>query len=320
MVQAPGLQLAERQAQIAALMRDGQVRLCAAFEELEAQGAAQSETQQAGRFLSSTWERPGGGGGTSRVLTDGAVFERAGVNVSSVSGEQVPASIASQHPGTAGNPYFATGISLVLHPRNPYVPIVHANFRFFDVESDCWFGGGLDLTPAYGFTEDAVFFHRTLKAYCERHASGDYPAWKRRCDDYFYLPHREHMRGIGGIFFDALRPAESLPWEDTVAFVRDGIDTVLAAYVPIVQRRLPMAYGERERHWQLYRRGRYVEFNLLYDRGTLFGLQTDGDPEAILMSLPPLARWEFRYTPEPGSAEANLAAFLQPRDWATIEP
>jgi coproporphyrinogen III oxidase len=315
MAQAPGLQLAERQAQIAALMRDGQARLCAAFEELEAQGAAEAETQQAGRFLSSTWERPGGGGGTSRVLTEGAVFERAGVNVSAVSGEQVPPGIASEHPGTAGNPYFATGISLVLHPRNPYVPAFHANFRYFDVGGDWWFGGGMDMTPTYGFEEDATFFHRVLKDYCDRHSLVYYETLKQACDRYFYIKHRQEMRGVGGIFFDTLQPGGPEGWEQAMAFVQDGIDTILAAYVPLVQRRMTTPYGRRERNWQIYRRGRYVEFNLVYDRGTAFGLQSGGDIEAVLMSMPPVARWDFCYQPEPDSPEAGLVAFLQPRDW-----
>jgi coproporphyrinogen III oxidase len=284
------------------LMQAGQTRLCAAFEALD--GAAP--------FTTKTWERPGGGGGTARVMRDGAVFEKAGINTSAVFGDQTPPTLWQAHPNTKGQPFFATGLSMVLHPCNPYVPALHANFRYFEAGSEGWFGGGMDMTPSYGFAEDAQHFHRALCEYCMRHGA-DYAALKRTCDDYFYLKHRKEMRGVGGIFFDEIALGG---FEQAFEFVRDGIETILQAYVPVVRRRQHMPFGERERQWQIYRRGRYVEFNLVYDRGTLFGLQTDGNIEAILMSLPPLARWEFDYTPEPGSPEAETLAMLQARNWA----
>lgn len=296
----------DRRDTVVELMRTGQADLCAAFEGRD--GAA--------RFVSETWERPGGGGGTARVLTNGGVFERAGVNVSAVHGTTTPPSVWQRRPATQGHPYFATGISMVLHPRNPYVPAFHANFRYFEAGDDWWFGGGMDMTPSYGFEEDARHFHTTLRDYCARHVIADYAAFKATCDDYFYIKHRKEMRGIGGIFFDDLQPPGPEGFAQAIAFVEDGIKTILAAYLPIVTRRMETPYGDRERQWQLYRRGRYVEFNLVYDRGTVFGLQTGGNIEAILMSLPPLARWEFNYRPEPGTPEAELAGFLQPRDWA----
>jgi coproporphyrinogen III oxidase len=270
-------------------------------------------------FEPYTWQRPGGGGGTARVLSGGRIFERAGVNVSAVYGEQVPQSLWRERPELQGQPYFATGISLVLHPRNPYVPAFHANYRYFDVGDDWWFGGGMDLTPCYGFVEDAALFHRTLRDYCARHPAVNYAALKQACDDYFFIRHRGEMRGIGGIFFDHLHPEGSDGWERAFAFMQGGTATIIAAYLPLVQRRMQHPYGERERAWQLYRRGRYVEFNLVYDRGTVFGLQTGGDTEAILMSLPPLARWAFREEPAPDSPEAALANFLQPHPWAEDE-
>ena len=297
------------------LMRAGQARLLEGFEGIEAKGATDAAFP-AGTFTSYTWERPGGGGGTARVLTEGAIFERAGVNVSAVFGEQVPPSIYQGRPQTKGHGYFATGISMVLHPRNPYVPAFHANYRYFEAGPDWWFGGGMDLTPAYGFDEDARHFHRTIKEYVERHPIADYPTMKATCDEYFYLKHRKEMRGIGGIFFDTLHPEGERGFEAGIEFAREGIETILAAYLPIVERRMHQSYGERERQWQLYRRGRYAEFNLVYDRGTTFGLQTNGNIEAILMSLPPLARWEFNYQPEEGSPEADVARFLTPHDWA----
>ena len=284
------------------LMRAGQTRLCAAFEALD--GSA--------HFACKAWERPGGGGGTARVMSDGAVFEKAGINTSAVQGEQTPPSLWQAHPQTKGQPYFATGISMVFHPRNPYVPAFHANFRYFETGGEGWFGGGMDMTPSYGFIADAQHFHRALQAYCVRHGA-DYAALKATCDAYFNLKHRKEMRGIGGIFFDeiALRDFDS-----TFAFVADGIETILLAYEPVVRNRKDMPYTDRERQWQLHRRGRYVEFNLVYDRGTLFGLQTEGNIEAILMSLPPLARWEFDVMTQPDSPEAQSLEFLQPKNWA----
>ncbi len=320
-----------RNAQVTDLMHTAQIRLCTALEQLEVQGisvpaippdtsdpalVALAPPPHAGQFGGTTWERPGGGGGTARVLTAGVVFERAGVNISAIHGDRVPPGLVAQRPSTEGKAFFATGISLVLHPRNPYVPAFHANFRYFDVGDDWWFGGGMDLTPCYGFAEDAAYFHRTLKAYCERHGLVDYQTVKQACDEYFFIPHRQEMRGIGGIFFDYLHRDGPMSWERVVAFLHEGIDTILTAYLPLVRRRMSTPYGEHERQWQLYWRGRYVEFNLVYDRGTLFGLQTNGYVEAILMSMPPLARWEFAYQPEAGSAEAALADFLQPRNWA----
>lgn len=290
------------------LMQTGQAKLVAAFEALDGEA----------RFKTHSWERPGGGGGKARVLEGGRVFERAGVNVSAVYGDNVPPSLATKHPGTEGKPFFATGISMVLHPRNPYVPAFHANYRYFEVGgSDLWwFGGGADMTPNYAFEEDARHFHKTLKALCERHPQADYQTLKETCDDYFFIKHRGEMRGIGGIFFDQLSPTGAGEWEADFAFARDGIETLLPSYQPIVEKRMNTPYGERERQWQLYRRGRYVEFNLVYDRGTLFGLQTGGNIEAILMSMPPYAHWAFDYQPEPGSPEARMLELLKPHDWA----
>ncbi|MBX0326380.1 oxygen-dependent coproporphyrinogen oxidase [Oscillochloris sp. ZM17-4] len=301
--------------QVVALMRAGQSVLINGFAEVEAEGAALAGLPAAS-FATSTWERPGGGGGTARVLTEGVVFERAGVNVSAVYGDAVPPSLYHDRPHLKGAPYFATGVSMVLHPRNPYVPAFHANYRYFEAGNDCWFGGGMDMTPAYGFDEDAVHFHSAIKTYVDRHDVADYQTLKETCDRYFFIKHRNEMRGIGGIFFDMLDPQGDDGFDRGLAFAQDGIETILAAYLPVVRRRMASPYGEREREWQLYRRGRYVEFNLVYDKGTVFGLQTNGNIEAILMSMPPLARWEFQVTPEPGSPEADVARFLQPHAWA----
>ncbi len=300
------------------VMHAAQQRIVAAFEELE--GHAGDATHPARRFINSYWEHPAGNGGRARVITDGALFERGGVNVSAVQGQQVPLSISHARPEAADKGFYATGISLVMHPRNPYVPTFHANFRYFDLGSDWWFGGGLDLTPMYVFDEDAAFFHHTLQDYCAQHPAADYPTWKATCDDYFYVTHRHEMRGIGGIFFDHLRPTvdDDAHWQALLALIEGGTHAILDAYLPIVRRRMHTPYGDEQRHWQLYRRGRYVEFNLFYDRGTLFGLQTDGNIEAILMSLPPLVRWEFEYRPRPGSPEAATVARLQPHNWAAM--
>ncbi len=307
-----------RRERVTHLMKAGQAKLVAAFEALDGKAT----------FNAHTWERPGGGGGTARILEGGRVFERAGVNVSAVYGDAVPPSLAKQHPGTEGKPFFATGISMVLHPQNPYVPAFHANYRYFEVEGVSsrsngrlpllyWFGGGADMTPSYPFEEDVIHFHKTLKALCDRHPQADYQQLKETCDRYFYIQHRHEMRGVGGIFFDELSPAGEGDWEADFRFVQDGIETILPSYAPIVEKRKDTPYGERERQWQLYRRGRYVEFNLVYDRGTLFGLQTQGNIEAILMSLPPYARWEFDYRPEPDSPEARVLELLKPRDWVS---
>lgn len=303
---------ANRRERVVALMRAAQGKLTAAFEALDGEAA----------FRAHTWERPGGGGGTAKVLEGGRVLERGGINVSAVHGDAVPPSLASAHPGSEGKPFFATGLSMVLHPVNPYAPAFHANYRYFEVghgedSGVWWFGGGADMTPNYPFPEDAVHFHRTLKAQCDRHPVGDYETLKRTCDAYFFIKHRREMRGIGGIFFDELSPAQTGDFETDFAFVADGLDTILDAYLPLLEKRHATPYGERERRWQLLRRGRYVEFNLVYDRGTTFGLQTGGHIEAILMSMPPSAHWAFDYKPEPGSKEAAMLSFLQPRDWAS---
>jgi coproporphyrinogen III oxidase len=287
--------------QAAAYFTDLQDRICAALEE--ADGRA--------RFHEDIWQREGGGGGRSRVLTDGGVFEKAGVNFSEVSG-QMAEELAKQIPGE-GRDFSATGISLVLHPRSPMVPTVHANWRFLSKGERQWFGGGADLTPYYPFREDVIHFHRVWKAVCERHAPLiEYARLKKWCDEYFFLSHRGEARGVGGIFFDYL----SDDLGGTFAFVRDCGDHFTEAYIPIVKRRKDEPYTERERVFQEYRRGRYVEFNLIYDRGTVFGLKTGGRTESILMSLPPVARWVYDYRPEPGSREAELYEYLKPRDWA----
>jgi coproporphyrinogen III oxidase len=281
--------------------QDLQDRICAGLEAIDALG----------RFQEDAWQREGGGGGRTRVLLDGGVFEKAGVNFSDVFGEFAE-EFAAQIPGE-GRSFTASGISLVLHPRNPMVPTVHANFRFLTKGTKQWFGGGADLTPYYPFREDAIHFHRTWKQVCDRHpAPVDHARFKKWCDDYFFLAHRHEPRGIGGIFFDYLEGDLG----KLFAFVQDCGDAFLEAYVPIVRRRKDEPYGDKERHFQEFRRGRYVEFNLIYDRGTLFGLKTGGRVESILMSLPPTVRWLYDYQPEPGSREAQLYEFLKPRDWA----
>ncbi|PYS53755.1 MAG: oxygen-dependent coproporphyrinogen oxidase [Acidobacteria bacterium] len=261
-------------------------------------------------FREDTWSREGGGGGRTRILEQGSVFEKAGVNFSSVHGS-LPEQFASKIPLGSGTSFFATGVSLVFHPRSPMVPAVHANFRYLEKGDATWFGGGTDLTPCYPFAEDAIHFHRTIKQSCDRHDPSFYPRFKKWCDEYFMLKHRGEMRGIGGVFFDYIQDDP----EKTFAFVCDLGDSFLDAYVPIAKRRVSESYGEREREYQLYRRGRYVEFNLLYDRGTIFGLETRGRTESILMSLPPLVRWVYDYKAEPGSREAKALEFFQPKDW-----
>jgi coproporphyrinogen III oxidase len=265
-------------------------------------------------FTTDAWQRSGGGGGVSRVLEGGALFEKAGVNWSNVEGV-LPAELADQMPGE-GHSFRASGISLVLHPRSPMIPTTHANFRCLTKGHALWFGGGADLTPYYLYPEDAVHFHATLAAACDRHRPiGDYDRFKAWCDEYFYLPHRKETRGVGGVFFDYLGSKGEHPGEQTFDFVRDLGRTFLDAYLPIARRRQPEPYGELERAWQLRRRGRYVEFNLIYDRGTLFGLKTDGRIESILMSLPPVVRWDYDVMATPGSPEAELLAHLRPTDW-----
>ena len=265
-------------------------------------------------FSSDAWQRPGGGGGVARVLEGGALFEKAGVNWSSVDGE-LPAEVADHMPGD-GRAFRAAGISLVLHPRSPMVPTCHANFRCLTKGDALWFGGGADLTPYYFFQEDAVHFHQVLAAACDRNRPvGDYDRFKAWCDEYFFLPHRNETRGVGGVFFDYLGAKGEHPAEQVFDFVRDIGRSFASAYVPITQRRQPTPYGETERTWQLRRRGRYVEFNLIYDRGTLFGLKTNGRIESILMSLPPLVRWDYDVMAQPGSPEAELLTHLRPTDW-----
>lgn len=264
-----------------------------------------------GRFSVDRWERPGGGGGTACIIQDGALLEKGGVNISEVYGQLPEALVRSMKVATTQ--FYATGISLVLHPRSPMVPTVHMNYRFFEQEDGTrWFGGGSDLTPFYPFEEDIVHFHRVLKNACEAHDPTFYPRFKKWCDEYFFIRHRQECRGVGGIFFDYLKgdPVKNF------AFVRSAGNAFLESYVPIVSRRREMTWGEREKRWQLLRRGRYVEFNLVYDRGTLFGLETGGRTESVLMSLPPQARWEYAVQPEPGSREEELVTLLsQPREW-----
>ncbi|BCL35529.1 oxygen-dependent coproporphyrinogen oxidase [Nostoc sp. MS1] len=309
-------------------MQNLQDEICTALEQLDGEA----------RFHQDYWQREGGGEGRTRVIREGRVFEQGGVNFSAVWGKGLPAAIVAQRPEAAGQEFFATGTSMVLHPRNPYVPTVHLNYRYFEAGSIWWFGGGADLTPYYPFAEDAIHFHQTHKNACDAHHPEYYPTYKRWCDEYFYLQHRREQRGIGGIFFDYQDASGKLyvgsqvdsaaaaysqqvgnvsrNWEDIFAFVQSCGKAFLPAYVPIVERRQEIEYGDRHTLFQLYRRGRYVEFNLVYDRGTVFGLQTNGRTESILMSLPPLARWEYCYEPEPGTPEAQLTEFfLQPQDW-----
>lgn len=267
------------------------------------------------KFRSDVWDRPGGGGGDTRVIEEGAFLEKGGVNWSEVYGE-LPADFAAKLPGT-GTAFWASGVSLVLHPRNPYVPTVHANFRMIRQGDRAWFGGGADLTPYYVFEEDAAHFHRTLKAACDAHHPAFHADFKKQCDDYFFLPHRGEARGVGGVFYDHLTgDAHGLDLEGVFAFARTVGEAFVPAYAPIAERRRALPFGERERAWQTYRRGRYVEFNLMYDRGTLFGLRTGGRIESILMSLPPQVRFVYDHQPAPDSPEAALLEALKPRDWA----
>ncbi len=283
-----------------------QDRICSAIEALDGEA----------RFSEDAWTRAEGGGGRTRILRDGAVFEQAGVGFSDVSGTTLPPSASAARPELAGASWRAVGVSLVIHPRNPHVPTTHANVRHFRAQRDgetvaWWFGGGFDLTPFYPVIDDVLHWHRTARDLCAPFGADRYAAHKRWCDEYFFLRHRNETRGVGGLFFDDLHT----DFERDFAYLRAVGDGFLDAYAPIVERRRDTPHGERERAFQLYRRGRYVEFNLVYDRGTLFGLQSDGRAESILMSLPPLVRWEYGFTPEPGSAEARLADYLRPHDW-----
>jgi coproporphyrinogen III oxidase len=268
-------------------------------------------------FEEEEWSRAEGGGGRSRVMAEGEVFEKAGVGFSHVMGETLPPSATASRPELTGRAWQAMGVSLVIHPENPYVPTSHANVRFFVAEKPgeepvWWFGGGFDLTPFYPFDEDCLHFHRVAKDALDPFGSEYYGEFKAHCDRYFYLPHRQETRGVGGLFFDDFN---SLGFEQSFAMMQAVGNAFVPAYVPIVERRKGLTFGMREREFQLYRRGRYVEFNLVYDRGTLFGLQSGGRTESILMSMPPLARWEYGYVPESGTDEARLMEYLVPRDW-----
>ena len=285
-----------------------QDRICDAIADADGQAS----------FTEEAWEREAGGGGRTRVLVDGAVFEQAGINFSHVYGDNLPPSATASRPQLAGRSFQAVGVSLVIHPLNPYVPTSHANVRFFIAEKEgedpiWWFGGGFDLTPYYGFEEDCIHWHEQSRAACEVLGDDAYPRYKKWCDEYFYLKHRNEPRGIGGLFFDDLSEPG---FQQSFAFMRSVGDHYLKGYLPIVDRRKDTPYSERQRDFQLYRRGRYVEFNLVFDRGTLFGLQSGGRTESILMSLPPLVKWRYNWQPEPGSEEAELyEVYLKPRDW-----
>jgi len=319
---------ADSRARAKALLMGLQDSICAGLEALDG-GAT---------FAEESWIRPEGGGGRSRVMTGGRVFEQGGVNFSEVEGDQLPPSILSQRPEAKGQRWFATGTSMVLHPRSPYIPTIHLNYRYFEAGPVWWFGGGADLTPYYPFLEDAKHFHQTLKNACDSVNPAYYPVFKPWCDEYFFLKHRQETRGVGGIFYDYQDPRGVLykgqdpegpaaaasagqgplgqNWEQLFALASACGNAFLPSYVPIVEKRQHLPYGERERQFQLYRRGRYVEFNLVFDRGTIFGLQTNGRTESILMSLPPLVRWEYGYKPPEGSREALLTdLFTRPQNW-----
>ena len=280
--------------------------------------AAGLNTLDSTAFHEDRWDRAEGGGGRSRVLAGGPVFEQAGVNFSDVTGSRLPPAATAKRPELEGCGFRAMGVSLVIHPQNPYAPTAHANVRFFlasrpDAEPVWWFGGGFDLTPYYGVDEDVVHWHQTARAACAPFGAEVYPRYKQWCDEYFFIRHRQEQRGAGGLFFDDLN---EWGFERSFAFMQSVGDHFLPAYLPIVERRHTQAFGERERDFQLYRRGRYVEFNLVYDRGTVFGLQTGGRTESILMSLPPNVRWRYNWQPEPGTPEALLyERYIKPRDW-----
>ena len=297
---------------------DLQDAICAGLSAADAGVSSAGAT----RFHEDAWDRPEGGGGRTRVLKGGEVFEQAGVNFSHVRGASLPPAASASRPELAGRSFQAMGVSLVVHPRNPYVPTSHANVRYFVAEAEgqapvWWFGGGFDLTPYYGFDEDAVHWHETARKACAPFGAEVYPRFKKWCDEYFYIRHRGEHRGVGGLFFDDLNEWD---FPTSFAFMRSVGDHYLPAYLPIVERRRDHPFGAPEREFQKYRRGRYVEFNLVYDRGTIFGLQTGGRTESILMSLPPEVRFEYDFRPEPGSREAELAErFLTPRDWLGVE-
>jgi coproporphyrinogen III oxidase len=294
---------------VRAYLLDLQDRICHALESEDGKAT----------FLEDNWEREEGGGGRSRVMEGGQVFEKVGINFSDVLGNQLPASATAKRPQLAGASFRAMGVSLVVHPNNPHVPSTHMNVRYFYAEpKDCepiwWFGGGFDLTPYYGQREDAIHWHQTARSACQAFGESHYPKFKQICDEYFYLPHREEPRGIGGIFFDDYTEGG---FEKAFAFMQSVGDHFVPAYQPIVARRKATDYTEAQRHFQLYRRGRYVEFNLIYDRGTHFGLQSKGRAESILMSLPPLVRWDYNWQPVANTPEADLyKVFLKPQNWA----
>ena len=293
-----------------------QDKICKDLEALEAEN----------HFREDLWQRKNGGGGRTRVLEQGKVLEQAGVNFSHVFGNRLPPSATAARPELEGRDFQALGLSLVIHPRNPHVPTSHANLRFFiankpgeqnDLDGSVWwFGGGYDLTPYYPIMADVIRWHKNAKKVCQPFGENVYSRYKQWCDDYFYLKHRNEARGVGGIFFDDLN---EWGFERCFDFVQNVGDSYLPAYLPIVKQRKDMEYGERERNFQLYRRGRYVEFNLVYDRGTLFGLQSGGRTESILMSLPPVVHWRYDYQPTAGSAEAELGDYLRPRDWLGLK-
>lgn len=288
-----------------------QDQICAALETQEPEA----------RFVEDAWRREEGGGGRTRVLAEGEVFEQGGVNFSHVSGFSLPPSATAKRPELANRQYEAMGVSLVMHPRNPYVPTSHANVRFFIARKDgeptiWWFGGGFDLTPFYPFQEDVVHWHQTAREACKPFGADVYARYKKWCDEYFFLKHRGETRGVGGLFFDDLNEPD---FATAFGFMQSVGNHYIPAYLPIVRKRKQTAYGDRERDFQLYRRGRYVEFNLVYDRGTLFGLQSGGRTESILMSMPPVARWRYNWRPEPGSPEAELyETYLKPQNWLNI--
>lgn len=295
-------------AQVKAFLLQLQDEICRSLEQADG----------VGRFVEDAWAREGGGGGRTRVMRHGDMIEQGGVNFSHVYGDAMPASATAHRPELAGRKFEAMGVSLVIHPHNPYVPTSHANVRFFIAEKEgeepiWWFGGGFDLTPFYPFAEDVQHWHQVSRDLCQPFGDEIYSEFKSWCDRYFFLKHRNETRGVGGLFFDDLN---RWPFADCFAFMQAVGRGYLDAYLPIIERRKAQPYGEREREFQLYRRGRYVEFNLVYDRGTLFGLQTGGRTESILMSMPPLARWEYDWQPEAGSPEALLYTdYLTPREW-----
>jgi coproporphyrinogen III oxidase len=324
------------------LVSELQEQICARVIELEGSIARRSGAQPA-EFYVDAWESEADpqsirGSGSTRIIAGGAVFEKGGVNTSVVTGTRLPPSVVAQRPELEGFGFFAAGVSVVMHPRNPYAPTAHCNFRYFEADAPdgergaWWFGGGADLTPFYPDLADVRHFHATLRSACERHDPHFYPAFKAWCDRYFYLKHRRETRGVGGIFFDYLdatgfgEPGERTTFGEprtfgrTLAFMADAGAAFAEAYLPLAERHALDPYGERERSFQLLRRGRYVEFNLVYDRGTHFGLQSGGRAESILMSLPPLVRWAYDEVAEPGSPEAELAKFLHPRDWLSVNP